>query len=161
MGKLILPEVAKIVEALNPATDAAGRAGAYVTLKDAPRCYVIAHIAQGASSTVKLSIQQAQDVEGTGAKTITNAVPIWANLDTSASDSLDRKTDDVSYTTSASLKNKVVVFQVDAASLDTNNGFNSIVVSTGASSASNITSAMYVLTDIRFQSSDTPSAIVD
>lgn len=161
MGKFILPEKTKIVTALVPAADAAGRAGSYVTLKDAARCYVVVNLAQGATNTIKLTLNQAQDVEGTGAKAITNPVPIWANLDVSVNDTLVRQTNDLTFTTDAAIKNKVVIFQIDARSLDTNNDFDCISVSTGASNASNITSAIYVLTDLRFQQATPPSAIVD
>jgi hypothetical protein len=121
----------------------------------------VATLAQGNAATVELSIKQAQDVEGTGAKVIDNAVPIWANLDVSVSDDLVRQTDAVNFTTDAALKNKVVIFQVDGASLDTNNDYDCIAVSTGASNVANITSALYVMTDLRYQQANPPSAIVD
>lgn len=163
MGKLILPEQTKIVEALAPASDGAGRAGGYVTLKDAARVYVVVHIEQAAATAIPLTIEQAQDVEGTNAKALTNNAQIWANLDAGASDSLVRQTDAVSFDTDAGIKNKIVVFQVDARSLDVNNGFDCIVVNTGANDTTTppITSALYILTDLRYQSDDTPSAIVD
>lgn len=161
LGKFILPEKTKIVTALAPAADAAGRAAEYVTLKDAPRCYVLVSITQGNAAPVELTIEQAQDVAGTGAKPIDNVVPIWANLDESVSDNLVRQTDAVNFTTDAGLKNKMVLLQIDAASLDTNNGFNCISVATGASDVTNITTATYILTDIRYQQANPPSAIVD
>lgn len=156
-----LPESTKIVQALAPAADAAGRTGTYVSLKNAGRCFVVASITQGNAATVALTIEQATAVAGTSSKAITNVVPIWADLDTATSDALVRATDAVSYTTDAGLKNKVVVFQIDPRSLDVANGFDCIVVKTGASNAANITSAMYVMTDLGYAGDIPPSAIVD
>jgi hypothetical protein len=68
-----LVEGAKIVEGLPPAADAAGRAGDYVSLKDASRIFVVAHITQGNAATVALTLFQATAVAGTGEKAITNA----------------------------------------------------------------------------------------
>jgi len=89
------------------------------------------------------------------------AVPIWANLDCAASDALVRQTDAVSYTTDAELKHKIVVFEIDPATLDLVNGFDCLVVITGASDVANITQAMYYLVDDRYKQATPPSAIVD
>jgi hypothetical protein len=159
--KLTLPEEAKIVQAMTPATDAAGRTGAYVSMKNAARCYVLVNIAQGNAATITLTIEQASAVVGTGSKAITNPARIWANLDTSVTDALVRAADAVSYTTDAGVKNKVVVIEIDARSLDQANGFDCIVLKTGASNVANITSAMYIMTDLRFAQATPPSAIVD
>jgi len=156
-----LPEQTKIVQALAPATDAAGRTGAYVSMKNAARCFVVVSITQGNAAPVPVTIEQATAVAGTGSKVITNVVPIWADLDTSVTDDLVRAVNAVSYTTDAGVKNKVVVFQIDGRSLDIANGFDCIVVKTGASNVANITSAIYVMTDLRFSQATPPSAIVD
>lgn len=156
-----LTENAKIVQALNPAADAAGRAGSYISLKHVGKAYVVVNITQGNAATVPLTIEQATSTAGTGSKVITNAVQIWADLDTSTSDALVRAADAVNYTTDAGLKNKVVVFQIDPRSLDIANGFDCIVVKTGASNVANITSATYILTDLRYQQATPPSVLVD
>lgn len=155
-----LPEKYKIVAALNPATDAAGRTGAYVSLKNVNVAFVVVHITQGNAATIALTIEQATAVAGTSSKAITASVPIWSNLDVSASDTLVRRTDAVSYTTDAGVKNKIVVFQIDPATLDIANGFDCIVVKTGASNVANITQAVYLL-DERYQQATPPTAIAD
>lgn len=151
----------KAVEALSPASDAAGRTGDYVSLKNAHMCYVVVHITQGNAATVTLSINQATAVAPTGAKAITNVVPIWSNLDCAVSDALVRRTDAINYTTDAGVKHKIVIFQVDPATLDLANGFDCIAVVTGASNADNITAAMYYLVPHRYQQATPPSAIID
>ena len=159
--KTCLPEETKIVEALTPATDAAGRTGAYVSLKNAGRAFVVCHNAQGNAATVALTIEQASDVAGTGSKPITNTVPIWSNLDCAASDTLVRRTDAVNYTTDAGVKHKQVIFQIDPSSLDVAGGFDCITVKTGASDVANVTEAEYHLTDLRHQGDPPPTAVAD
>lgn len=160
MAIVTLPEKYKAVAALNPATDAAGRTGAYVSLKNVNMAYIVCHITQGNAATIAISINQATAVAGTGAKAITVSVPIWSNLDVSASDALVRRTDAVSYTTDAGVKNKIVIFQIDPATLDVANGFDCIAVVTGASNVANITQGVYLL-DERYKQATPPTAIAD
>ena len=151
----------RIVVALTPAADAAGRNGRWVSLKGFAKAGVIALVGQGNAATVALTIEQAKDVSGTGAKPLANAVPIAANQDAVAGDALVRQTAGVSFTTSAAVKDKVVVFDIDPALLDVNNGFDCIRVSTGASNAANVTSAVYQLMGQRYTGAASPSAVTN
>lgn len=155
-----LPEKFKIVQALQPATDAAGREGDVVSLKNANKAWIVAHITQGDANTVALTVSQCQHVNNVGIKAITNAVPIWANQDLAAGDTLTRQTDAVNFTTSAAVKHKMVIFEIDPCTLDTANGFDCITITTGASNVGNLTSAVYYL-DMRFQEDVPPSVIVN
>jgi hypothetical protein len=158
--KFHIPENAKIVSLLAPAADAAGRTGAYVSMKGYSRAFLVAYINQGAANTVALTPNQATAVAGTGAKAI-SATQIWADLDTATSDALVRQTDAASYTTDAGVKIKMVIFQIDDAALDVNGGFDCLNLSTGASAAGNITSAFAILTGARFQQVTPPTAVLD
>lgn len=157
---IMLPEQFKIVEAMPNATDAAGRTGDYVSLKNAVCAWVEVAITQGNAATIALTIEQASAVAGTGSKAITVTVPIWSNLDTAATDTLVRRTDAVSYTTDAGVKNKMVIFQIDPAQLDIANGFDCITVKTGASNVANLTGARYWLQSA-YQQATPPAAITD
>lgn len=160
--KLTLPEQCKIVELLPLATDAAGRAAAVaVSLKNAARAYILVSLTQGNAATVLLTPMQATTVAKGGGKVLTNPIRIWSNLDTAASDTLVRQADAVNYTTDAGVKNKQVLFEIDPAALDLANGFDCVYISTGASNVANLTSALAILTDLRFASATPPSAIVD
>lgn len=162
MSKFTLPENAKIVEALAPAADAAGRdASKAVSLKNYGKAWIVVHLTQGNAATVALTPMQATAVAKTGGKVLTNNTRIWANADTSTSDTLVRQTDAKNFTTDAGTKNKVVIFEINPDDLDVANGFDCVYVSTGASNAANITQAMYVLSDPRYAMSTPPSAIVD
>jgi hypothetical protein len=155
-----IPQEARIVEALAPATDAAGRSGAAVSLKHIGMAYVVAHITQGNAATILLTVQQCTDVTGAGAKAVP-AIPVWSNLDTATNDTLVRAADAINYTTDAAVKNKIVIFQVDPAQLDMANSFDCIRVTTGASNVANITQAEYILTDLRYSQATPPSNRVD
>lgn len=139
-----VPETLKPVECLAPAADAAGRNGTAVSLKNVVDAFIVVHVTQGNAATIALTPQQCSDVSGTGAKAIP-ATPIWANLDTAASDALVRAVDAASYTTDAGVKNKIVIFHIDPATLDTENGFDCLRCNTGASNAANITQIEFIL----------------
>ncbi len=159
--KISLPQEVKIVEAIPPATDAAGRSSAAVSLKNAGKAYIEVHITQGNAATIALVPMQATAIAKTGGKVLTNAVPIWANLDTAAGDTLVRATDAVNYTTDAAVKNKIVIFEIDPALLDVANGYDVIYFTTGASNVANITVGKFWLTDLRHSQATPPSAIVN
>jgi len=156
-----LPQFAKIVECMPLATDAAGRTGAWVSLKNYHKAYVVAHITQGNAATILLSVLQASAVAGTGSKVLANAVPIWTNLDTAAAEALTKQTDAVNFTTDAGVKNKYVIFEVDPAKLDIAGGFDCITISTGASNVANLTEATFYLAPSRYNESTMLPAKVD
>jgi hypothetical protein len=134
------------VSLLPAATDAAGRTGSYRSLKNALKAYVVARVNQGNAATVQFSLLQASDVSGTGSKVVT-AMPNWLVADTSVSDALVAQAAAANFTTSATTKDKIVVFEITPEScLDIANGFDCVAIQTGASNAGNITSAeLFVL----------------
>lgn len=166
MPSFRLPEEAKIVEGLNPATDAAGRIGYYITTKNAGKVFIVCHLTQGNAATVQFSVNQATSGAGTttgaGAKALSNPVPIWYNLDTSLSDTLVLQAAAVNFTPDAFLKNKLVVFEIQPeVALDLVGGFKDIAIQTGPSNAGNITEALYYVMDERYSGSNPPTAFVD
>lgn len=155
---LSLPQNFKIVEAITPQAGAA-ITGDYISLKNALKAWIVVHINQAAANVVAITVEQASAVAGTGTTPITVAVPIWANEDCATSDTLVRQTSAVGFTTSAAQKHKVVVFEIDPATLTLANG-DCITVLTAASNAGNITSAMYYIEE-RYQQATPPAAITD
>ena len=160
MSLFSLPQSAKLVEAITPQAGAA-ITGDYVSSKTAGRVFVVVHVNQANAATVAITIEQATNVAAGGSKAITTAVPIWVCESCAASDALVRQTDAVAYTTTAGTTHKLVVFEVDPSTLDKANGFDCLAVKTAASNAANITSAFYLLTDVRYESTTPPSAIID
>ena len=156
-------ESAQVISLLAPAADAGGRTSAYISLANAHKAYIVAYITQGNAATVTLTPLQASAIAGTGTKALTSAAPIVYNTDTDTvpSDILTIATAATSYTTDAGVKNKIVIFEIDPIeSMDINNKFNHVAVSTGASNAANITSALLILTPIRFAQLNPPTANV-
>jgi hypothetical protein len=125
--------------------------GTYISLKNVVKCFVKVLINQAAANTVAITIEQATAVAPTGSTAITNVAQIWSNLDCTASNTFVLRTAAVSYTTDAGQVPKIVVFQIDPASLD--DGYDCITVKTGASSASNITAAWYEL-EMKYSGAD-------
>jgi hypothetical protein len=144
---------------LAPAADAAGRNGTAVSVKQAIRLYVVYYIDQGNAATIALAPEQCSAVAGTGNKAIPVS-QIFANQDMVASSVLVKQTAAASFTTSAAVKRKLVIFEIDPAALDVANGFDCVRAVTGASNAANITSALIVM-ESRYQSATTADAMAD
>ncbi|MHC6181075.1 hypothetical protein ACYUJ6_14710 [Clostridium sp. JNZ X4-2] len=136
----------KVTQAFEPKTTNATITSDYVTLKNAITATVVVNLAQTVGHTTQISLYQAQDIEGTSAKPLSNDVPILANEDVGASDTLIRQADGVSYTVANTAKNKQIIFHVDPAKLDINNEFTCLNVRIGASSqAANFASGEFIL----------------
>ncbi|WP_147564945.1 hypothetical protein [Clostridium tyrobutyricum] len=156
---MTLVEKYKVVQAVEPKTTNAAITGAYVSLKNVINATVVVNLTQAVGHATVISLYQAQDVSGTGAKTLSNNIPVWANEDVSSGDLLIRKTDGVSYTVANTAKNKQIVFHIDPAKLDINNGFTCLNVRIGASTqVTNFASAEYIL-DSKY-AGDVPSSVV-
>lgn len=160
MDMFHIPQDALPIELLGPAADAAGRTGTWVSLKNALRAFIVVHITQGNAATVQLDPQQASAVAGTDAKALSNNCQIWHDQDLAAGNVFTRATDAKTFTTSAAVKHKCVVFQIDPALLDVANGFDCITLVTGASNAANITSAMLYVVP-RYAEAGAPSYLTD
>lgn len=147
------------VSLLPAAADAAGRTGGYRSLRNALKAYLVAEVNQGNAATVQFTPLQAKDSSGTGSKAIA-AVPIWLNDDTSSSDALVVQAAAANFTTDATIKDKIVIFEIEPeAALDLANGFNHIALQTGASNSANVTSSkLYILQAIQGASAPTTYA---
>ncbi len=156
---MTLIEKYKVVQAVEPKTTNAAITGAYVSLKNVINATVVVNLTQAVGHETVISLYEAKDVSGTDAKPLTNSVPVWANEDVSLGDSLIRKTDGVSYTVSDTVKNKQVVFHIEPARLDMNEGFTCLNVRIGESTqVTNFASAEFIL-DSKY-AGDVPSSVV-
>lgn len=158
---MVLNEDYKVVQVFEPKTTNTTITSDYITLKNAITAAVIVNLTQAVGHATQVSLYQSQDVSGTGAKPLGNNIPIWANEDTALGDSLVRQSDGVSYSVANTAKNKQVVFHVDPAKLDINNGFCCLNVRVGASTqATNFANGEFIL-EMKYGQADPPSAIVD
>jgi hypothetical protein len=142
MHPFTLPENAKLVGSLKPATDAAGRTGRYISIANLLKVFVVFHIDQGNAATIALDFQQATSNVGAGAKAVVGNRRTWTNLDLVTNDTIARQVDAQSYTTDAGVKEKQVVLELLPSDLDLANGFVWIAPRTGASNVANLTQAM-------------------
>ncbi len=144
---------------LPPAADAAGRTSAYRDLANALKAWVVVHVNQGNAAQVTLSILQGQDVTGTGSKAV-GVMPTWLCAATATSDALAVQTPAATFQTSATVADKIVVFEITPEMcLDLVNGFHTIAVQTSASNAANITEAELFLWE-SYQGASAPSTLV-
>ncbi len=153
-----LPETLKVVRGIEPKTDAAGTTGDYISCKNAHRVWIVGHITQGNAATITIGITEAATVAGGSAAAVTAVVPIWANLDCAASDTIVRRTDAATYTTDAGIKHKIVIMEWDPAKHTS--GLDCITVTTGASNAANLVSFQYFI-ETRYPQDNPPAAITD
>jgi hypothetical protein len=161
-GPYTLAQMWKIIAMLPPAADAAGRTSPYwVTLKECDRCVLVVHVNQGNAATVLLTPLQATNVAGAGSVALTQNARIWYNIATATSDALVRQTDGLNFTTDVTVANKIVLFDIDAASLNQAGGFVTVGISTGASNVANITSCVAFLGEQRHAGDTLPSQIIN
>lgn len=78
---MTLVEKFKVVQAVEPKTTNAAITGAYVSLKNVNTATIIVNLTQAVGHATVVSLYQAQDVSRTGAKALSNNVPVWANED--------------------------------------------------------------------------------
>ena len=144
---------------LPPAADAAGRTSSYRDLANALKAWVVCHVNQGNAAQVTLSILQGQDASGTGSKAV-GAMPTWLCAATATSDALTVQTPGATFQTSATVADKIVVFEITPEMcMDLVNGFHTIAVQTSASNAANITEAELFLWE-SYQGASAPSTLV-
>lgn len=158
---MVLNEDYKVIQAFEPKTTNTAITSDYVTLKNSITAAVIVNLTQAVGHATQVSLYQSQDVSGTGAKVLSNNVPIWANEDVSLGDSLVRQPDGTSYSALNTVKNKQIVFHVEPSKLDINNGYCCLNVRIGASAqATNFACGEFILEN-KYGQADSPSAVID
>jgi len=143
---LHIPEKRMVVTGASPVTTSSAVTADYICMKNVIRAYIIVTLTQAAAHATGIDPVQATAVAGTSAKAFTKTLPIWANEDVAASDALTAQTAAVTYNVTADIKNKKVIFQIDADKLDVANSFDCIGVTLDASSeATNFVNIEYIL----------------
>ena len=119
-----IPEEAVPVILTPPVTTNGGVTTDYISLKNAHRVFVVCVMKQAATHATGIDPVQATLVDGTGAKAITNTVPIWKNADISATSVMTRQTDAITANATAGTTDKVITFDINPAKLDVENAFD-------------------------------------
>ena len=158
MANVSLPTNRKLVQAFAPKTTNAALTSQVITVKNAIKVWLVLHFTNAAGFASVPTLKQATDIAaGTNAAGPTSR--IWANEDCAATDTLVAQTAAASYTMAADVKNKMVVFEIDPASLT--DGYDCIYCTIATSSqATNFVSGEWVI-HTNFQQATPPSAILD
>jgi len=153
-----LAETFKIVQAIQPRTTNGGITCDYVSLKNAIRAWIIVSLTQAVGHATGIDPKRATAVDGTGAVALGTAVPIWANEDVAASDTLVKQTSAVTYDVTNDIKNKKIIFLIDPVAIG---AYDVLGCSLDDSSqASNFASVLYLL-ETRYPQGTPPTAITD
>lgn len=160
MGKKLV-ETTKIVQGLAPITPSTSTPD-YVSMKDASKLTIIIDVDNGSTVTGSaITLKQATAVAGTSEKALA-FTKMWANEDTGSSDTLVETdvTANTFTTDDTNAKNLQYVIEVDAAELDTDNGFDCVRLGTG-DGANMVLGATYILHGLRYPQDTPPAAITD
>lgn len=155
-----LPEKYKIVDATaGPVTTNGGVTGAYISAKTSQMIWLVLNFKQAVGHATTVTLKEATAVAGTSVQTVANSMLIWSNLDTTASDTLVRRTDATSYAVSTAAKPMQVVIGINPAALS--DGFDCVGFTVSDSSqATNFVSGNWYLDD-RYPQATPPVAITD
>ena len=162
MSQPRIPQGVNIATLLAPAADAAGRTSSYHSLKGAVKAWILCHINQGAANTILLSPMQ--DLVVAGSTPIAcRASRIWTKLAATEAQ-WTAQTEATTYTTDAGVAVKLVLFEIDpnkSLTPESASGvYDCVAISTGASAAANITSAVLIVQP-RFKGAETESVLTD
>lgn len=164
----LLVETAQIVMAIVPVDSQAGaNNGDWVSMKGYDRCTILVVKAAGvAGDDPVLTVRQAQDVAGTGAKAL-NFTRVDAKVGVQTGIGQFTTVNQAAgntYTDTVSAEAQAIfAIEFKSEDLDVNNGFDCLQLSipdTGAAGAQLLT-ALYVLRGARYGSAPLPSAIGD
>jgi hypothetical protein len=161
MGRqLSLPMNFKITELLGPQTDNAALTTQIFTLKNAVKAWALFQFKHAVGFASTPTLIQCTSIAGTTNKA-GPSVPIWWNLDNSLTDTLVKQTDAALFAIDANAKRELVVFELDPARFDVNNGYDCGYFTIATSSqATDFVSAL-LITQSAYESGTPPSAILD
>lgn len=155
-----IPANLKPTQLFAPKTTNATLASQVVTLKNAIKAWVVLEFTQAVGHATTPTLNQATSIAATTNKA-GPTVDIWANEDTAATDTLVKKTAGASYAVTNDIKNKQVVFEIDPARLDINNGYDCVymTIATSSQATNFVAGSIYILN--AYAQATPPSAIID
>ena len=153
-----LPTRFKIVTAFAPKTTNAALTSQVVTLKNAVKAWLVLSFTNAVGFASVPTIKQATDIAA-GTNAAGPTCRIWANEDVAATDTLVAQTAGASYAMAADVKNKLVVFEIDPATLT--DGYDCVycTIATSAQATDFVAGEWVIQTN--FAQATPPSAILD
>ena len=156
-----LAENFKLVSGVNNQTTNGGVDSDYVCLKNVNKLFVVVLLDQAVGHATAIAPYQASDVAATGAKVLTNVTRILANEATTVTDTLVAQTAAKNYSVTADIAEKMIVFEIDPATLDTANNFDCVKINIADSSqATNFATVLFVA-DMKYKQATPPTIITD
>jgi len=129
------------------------------TLKHSIKCWLYVYLQNAVGFAEVLTPLQGTTI-AFGTNKAIPAVPIWANEDVAASDTLVQQANGASYTTAAVAKKKLVIFEIDPAILD--DGYPCVRVGLSDSTqATNFCTVVAHLWQANAVNTGAPSSILD
>jgi len=158
MANISLPTKFKIVQAFAPKTTNAALTSQVVSVKLASKVWLVLHFTNAVGFASVPTLKQATDIAA-GTNAAGPVSRIWLNEDTATTDTLVAQTAAASQATDANAKNKMVVFEIDPATLT--DGYDCVYCTIATSSqATNYVAGEWWL-QTNFAQATPPSAILD
>ena len=149
----------KVVQLASPETTNTGKTSDVICLKHAHKAWIVVEMTQAVGHATLLTPTQATNVAAGTNAVLAKVVPIRANEDCAATDTLVAKTAAINYTVTDDIKDKQIIFEIDPALLT--DGYDCVyIVAADSSQASNLWSVTAYLAT-RYPQATPPSAIVD
>jgi hypothetical protein len=158
MTTISLPTKFKIVTAFAPKTTNAALTSQVVTLKNAMRAWLVLNFTNAVGFASVPTLKQATDIAA-GTNAAGPSSRIWANEDVGATDTLVVQTAGASYTMAADVKNKLVIFEIDPASLTDTYDCVYCTIATSAQATNFVAGEWWIQGN--FSQATLPSAILD
>ena len=157
----LLIEQVKLVVGLNSVVPSSAVPD-YVSLKGYPRCCIIIQAINATTVTGSaVTVLQATDVSGTGAKGV-SFTKAYRNIDTAAADAMAEfaVTSDTFTTNAVNSKGLLYVIEIDEGMLDVANGFDCIRAGIGNATAQTV-AVLYALYPAMWGGVGSPTAITN
>jgi hypothetical protein len=162
MANLFLPEHCKVIDLVPGISDTFAQVTCdYVSLKNVQMAWIVVLLTQTTGHETLIQPQVATGVTPAGATSITFATDIWSNEDTTATDTLVKRTSATYYAVDGDAALKMVVFRIDPSDVVAQGvDYDCIGCVIDSSKHLNLVAGVYVLQE-RYAQETPPSAIVD
>lgn len=154
----------KIISLIKPQTGGSARSGIWVSMANYGKLTMIVSIAQGAANTTAITVDKAKTSAGGSNSDGITMANFWTMVDAAgtaqaaASDTYTKGTAAASIT-SSSTGSGCSVYVIEILAEELGDGYNWVQLELGSSSASNLVSAVGILTEPRYASSANPTAL--
>ena len=153
-----LPTRFKIVTLFAPKTTNQALTSQVISLKLAVRAWLVLNFTQAVGFASTPTLKQATDIAA-GTNAAGPSSRIWANEDVAATDTLVAQTAGASYAVAADVKNKLVIFEIDPATLTDGYDCIYLTIATSSQATNFVSGEAYLQTN--FAQATPPSAILD